>query len=105
LDAGAVRRLKKSRVGGGYEVPAKRVEVGGKDVWRVEPLAGEVLPVGFRQDLGVRLAFPEDGEVLTLSIILQAGKSNERLFPNGFTSRFDGFYQISATANLYDLAK
>ena len=81
------------------------MEIRGKDVRRVEPLAGEVLPVRFRQDLRVSLAFPEDGEMLTLGVILQAGKSNERLFPNGFTSGFDGFYQISATANLYDLTK
>jgi hypothetical protein len=74
-------------------------------VRRVEPLAGEVLPVGFRQDLGVSLAFPEYRQVLALGVILQAGKSNERLFPNRFTSGFDGFYQISATAHLYDLAK
>ena len=74
-------------------------------MWRVESLAGEVIPVGFRQDLGVGLAFPEDGEVLTLGVILQAGKTNERLFPTWFTSGVDGFYQISATANLYDLAK
>jgi hypothetical protein len=105
LDAGAVRRLEKPRVRGRYEVPAKRVEVGGKDVWRVEPLAGEVLPVRFRQDLGVSLAFPEDGEVLTLGVVFQAGKIDEHLFPNGFASGFDRFYQISATANLYDLAK
>src|ERR1017187_474039 len=75
LDAGAVRRLEKSRVRGGYEVPAKRVEVGGEDMRRVEPLAGEVFPVSFRQDLSVNLAFPEDGEVLTLGVILQAGKT------------------------------
>ena len=71
----------------------------------VETLAGEMAPVRFRQDLGVSLAFPEDGEALALSVILQAGKINERLFPKGFTSGFDSFYQISATANLYDLAK
>jgi hypothetical protein len=100
-----VRRLEKSGVCGGYEIPAKSVEVGGENMRRVEPLAGEVLPIRFRQDLGVRLALPEDREVLTLGVILQAGKTNERLFPNGFTSGFDSFYQISATANLYDLAK
>jgi hypothetical protein len=100
-----VRRLEKSRVRGGYEIPAKRVEISGEDVRRVETLAGEMPPIRLLQDLGVDLAFPEDGEVLTLGVILQAGKINERLFPNGFTSGFDGFHQISATANLYDLAK
>jgi len=40
-------------------------------VGRVESLAGEVLPVRFRQDLGVRLAFPEYREMLALGIILQ----------------------------------
>jgi hypothetical protein len=34
------------------------VEISGEDVRRVESLAGEVLPVSFRQDLGVSLAFP-----------------------------------------------
>jgi hypothetical protein len=72
LDAGAVRRLEKPRVSGRYEVPPKRVEVGGEDVRRIEPLAGEVLPVRFWQDLGVRLALPKYGEVLALSVILQA---------------------------------
>jgi len=100
-----VRRLEKPRVRGGYEIPAESVEVGGEDVRRVEPFAGEVLPVGFRQDLRVSLAFPEYGEMLALGVVFQAGEIDERLFPNGFTSGFDGFYQISATANLYDLAK
>jgi hypothetical protein len=67
-----VRRLEKPRVRGSYEVPAKSVEVGGEDVRRVEPLAGEVLPVGFRQDLGVRLALPEYGEMLTLGVVFHA---------------------------------
>ena len=43
--------------------------------------------------------------MFALGVIFQAGKTNERLFPEGFTSRLDGFYQVSATANLYDLAK
>src|ERR1039458_10517249 len=60
LDARAMRRLEQPRIRGGYEIPSKRVEVSGEDVRRVESLAGEVLPVRFRQDLGVSLAFPED---------------------------------------------
>jgi hypothetical protein len=43
--------------------------------------------------------------LFALGVIFQAGKTNERLFPTGFTSRFDGFHQISATPNLYDLSK
>jgi hypothetical protein len=105
LDAGAVRRLKKSWVRGGYEVPAKRVEVRGEDVGCVETLAGEMAPVRLRESMRIGLPFPEDGEVLTLGVILEAGKTNERLFPTGFTSGFDGFHQISATPNLYDLSK
>jgi hypothetical protein len=80
------------------------VEVGGEDVGGIEPLAGEVLPVRFRQDMCVRLALPEDRKAFTLGVIFQAGKIDERLFPRGFAGRFDGFNQISATANLYDLA-
>jgi hypothetical protein len=99
-----VRRLEKPRVRGGYEVPAKRVEVGGEDVRCVEPLAGEMPPVRLLQYLGVRLALPEDRKAFTLGVIFQAGKINERLLPRGFAGRFDGFNQISATANLYDLA-
>jgi hypothetical protein len=57
------------------------VEVSGEDVRRVEPLAGEVFPVRFRQDLCVSLALPEDREVLTLCVVFQAGKIDERLFP------------------------
>jgi hypothetical protein len=55
-----VWRLEKSRVRGGYEVPAKCVEVSGENVRSVEPLAGKVPPVRLLQDLGVHLAFPED---------------------------------------------
>ena len=61
--------------------------------------------VGLLENMRVNFPFPEDGKALALRVILQAGKTNERLFPNGFTSGFDSFYQISATANLYDLAK
>ena len=57
------------------------------------------------QDLGVDLAFPKDGEVLTLRVILQAGKMNEGLFPSRFARGFDCFHQIAATANFYDLAR
>jgi hypothetical protein len=57
------------------------VEVSGEDVRRVEPFAGEVLPVRFRQYLGVSLAFPEDREVFTLCVVFQARKIDERLFP------------------------
>ena len=71
----------------------------------VETLAGQVTPVGLRESMRIGLPFPEHGEVLTLGVVLQAGKTNERLFPTGFTSGFDGFYQVPTTANLYDLAK
>lgn len=91
LDTRAMRGLEKSRVRGGYEVPAERVEVSREDVWRVEPLAGEVAPVGLLQDLGVNLSLPENGKVLTLCVVFQAGKIDERLFPTEFTSRFDCF--------------
>jgi hypothetical protein len=73
-------------------------------VRRIETLAGEMPPIGLPQDLGVNLPFPEHGEAFTLGVILQAGKIDERLFPTGFTSGFDGFHQIAAAANLYDLA-
>src|ERR1035441_3247816 len=81
LDTGAVRRLEKSRIGRGYEVPAKRVEVRGEDVRCVETPAGKVAPVGLRESMRIGLPFPEDGEVLALGVIFQAGKSNQRLFP------------------------
>ena len=103
LDAGAVWRLEKSWVSGGYEVPAKCVEVSGKDVRRVEPLRARC-PQSVAEHLGIDLAFPEDGEVLALGVILQAGKIDERLFPSGIASGLDSFDEMSATANLYDLA-
>jgi hypothetical protein len=62
-------------------------------------------PVSLLENMCIDFPFPEDGKVLTLGVILQTGKVNERLLPKGFTSGFDGFHQISATANLYDLAK
>jgi hypothetical protein len=81
------------------------VEVSGEDVRRVESLAGEVLPVRFRQNLGVRLAFPEYGEMLALGVIFQAGEIDERLFPRTFVRGLDGFDQVPPAANLYDLTK
>jgi hypothetical protein len=104
LNAGAVRRLEKPRVRGRYEVPPKRVEVGGEDVRRVETLAGEVAPVGWLENMRIDLSFPEDRKALALRVILQARKVNERLFPKRFLSRFDGFHQIAAAPNPYDLA-
>jgi hypothetical protein len=80
------------------------VEVGGEDVRCVETLAGEMPPVRLLQDLGVRLSLPEDRKAFTLCVIFQAGKIDERLLPRGFARGFDSFNQISATANLYDLA-
>jgi hypothetical protein len=80
------------------------VEVRGEYVRWVEPLAGEVAPVCLLERMSIGLPFPEDGEVLALGVIFQAGKSNQRLFPTRLTSGFDGFNQISAAADLYDLA-
>jgi hypothetical protein len=51
----------------------------------------------------IALPLPEDREALALRVILQARKINERLFPGGLVSRFDGVHQIAPTANLYDL--
>jgi hypothetical protein len=55
------------RIGGGYEIPAKRMEVGGKDVWRIEALAGQMAPVGLLEKMCTDLAFPEDRKVLAHS--------------------------------------
>jgi hypothetical protein len=63
-----------------------------------------VAPVGLLENLRIDLPLPEDGEALALRIILKAGKINQRLLPDGLMSRFDGFHQIAATADLYDLA-
>jgi hypothetical protein len=71
---------------------------------RVEALAREVAPVGLLENLRINLSFPEDREALALRVVLQAGKLDERLFPRWLVSRFDGFHQIAAAANLYDLA-
>ena len=53
----------------------------------------------------VHRAIPQDGDMLTLGVILQTGKINRRLFPNWSAGGFDGLYQISTTTNLYNLAK
>jgi len=53
----------------------------------------------------IGLPFPEHREMLTLGVVFQTGKVNACLFPNGIVSRFDRFHQISARADLYDLAK
>ena len=105
LDAGAMRRLEKSGIRGCDEIPAEGVDVSGEDVGRVKARASQMAPVGLLQDLGVDFPFPKDGKALALRVILQAGKFNERLLPTGITSGLDGFYKISATANLYDLAR
>jgi hypothetical protein len=68
------------------------MQVRRKDVRGVESLAGEVVPVRFRQDLSVRLAFPEYGEMLALGVIFQAGKIDECLFPTRLARRLYGFY-------------
>ena len=72
---------------------------------RVKARASQVAPVGLLQNLGVDFSFPENRKPLTLRVILQTGQFNERLLPTGITSGLDGFYKISATANLYDLAR
>ena len=53
-------------------------------------IMGEMPPIELLQVLGGALAFPEDGEVLVLGIILQAEKI-DRLFPRGVTRGIDGF--------------
>jgi hypothetical protein len=80
------------------------VQVSREGVRGIEAIAGEMGPGGLLKDLGVDFAFPEDGKALSLRVILQAGKVNERLFPNGLTSGFNAFYQIPVTANLDDLS-
>jgi hypothetical protein len=81
------------------------VEIGGEDVRRVETFACEVAPIDLFKHMRVDLALPEYGYVLTLGVVLQAGKVNKRLFPNAITRRLDGFNKVTAATNLYDLAR
>jgi hypothetical protein len=100
LNAGTIRRLEKSGVRGGDQIPAERVKVRREDMRRVETLVREMPPVRLVQDLGVDLAFPKDRKVLPLGVILQAGKINECLFPVGLASGLDSFDQMPAAADL-----
>ena len=76
-----------------------------EDVGRVEPLFCEVAPIGLWKNLRVTFAFPQDGKALALGIVFEAGKINECLFPDWLMGGLNGLYQISATANSYDLAR
>jgi hypothetical protein len=100
-----VRRLEKSGVGRGYEVPPKGVEISGEDVRCVEPLAGKMPPVSLLQDLGINFALPKNREALALRVIFETGEIDERLFPPKLTRGLYSVHQVSPAANLHDLAK
>ena len=97
--------MEQPRIRGGDQIPAERVKIGGEDMRRVKALAREVAPVSLLENVGIDLPFPEDRKALALCVILQAGKINKRLFPRGLVGGLNGFNQIAATTNLYDLAR
>ena len=77
-DSGPERRLEKARVGRGDAVPAQRVKEGRELPRRVEALGGEVRPAFILEDQPVELVVPEDGQGLSLGIVVSAGEPDDR---------------------------
>ena len=77
-DAGPERRLEETRVGRGDAVPSQRVQEGGKLPRRVESLGREVGPALVLENVPVELVVPEDGERLSLRIVVGAGEPDDR---------------------------
>ena len=79
-DSGPERRLEEARVGRGDAVPAQRVKEGRELPRRVEALGGQVRPAFVLEDLPVELVVPEDGQGLSLRIVVGATEpDDERL--------------------------
>ena len=102
LDASAVGGLEEFGVGGGDEVPADGVEVGGEFVGRVEAAGGDVVPVGRAKNFGIDFALPEDREAGALGVVVQAGEVDQGLLPVGIGGRIDVLDEIATGANEND---
>ena len=77
-DSGPERRLEEAWVGRGDAVPAQRVQEGCELPRRVETPGREVGPAFVLENLPVELVVPEDGQRLSLRIVVRAGESDHR---------------------------
>ncbi|MFI5460732.1 MAG: hypothetical protein ACHRXM_35415 [Isosphaerales bacterium] len=101
-DAGPERGLEEVRVGRGHAVPLEGVQVSREQLWRVEPLARDLLPGFGRDRLGVDLLLPEYFEGLALGVIVEAGHTHEgRVIPDG--GRDDLFDKVLALPDADDI--
>ncbi len=105
LDSRTVRSLEQPWVRGGHQIPADRIEVGGELVRGIEAAAGHVVPETRFEDARIDLAFPEDGEPLTLRVIVEAGEIDEGLFPGGVGGRLDALDEIPPGPHLHNRAR
>ena len=99
-DAGPEGGLEKLRVGGGDTVPAERADERAEVAGVVKPLPADRLPGFAVEDLGVELGFPEDGDLLPLGVILEAGEVDLR----AVGGRLDRINEPRAGAAADDLA-
>ena len=76
-DAGPERRLEQARVGRGDAVPAQRMQEGRELPRRVESLGGEIGPTFVLENQPVELVVPEDGQGLSLRIVVGAGEPDQ----------------------------
>ena len=88
----------------GDTVPAKRVQIRGEPLRRIEAAAGDGIPRLARDNLRVQLALPEDLEGLPLGVVVDTGQPNQRGVPR-IHRRDYLFNKIEALANRYDLTK
>ena len=79
LYAGPEGGLHEARVGRGDAVPAEGVEVGREELRGVEAVLSHRRPAGARRDRRVDLALPEDGQLLALGVVVEAGEADEGL--------------------------
>ena len=76
-NSGPERRLEEARVGRGDAVPTQRMQEGRELPRRVEALGGEIGPTFVLEDLPVELVVPEDGQGLSLRIVVGAGETDQ----------------------------
>jgi hypothetical protein len=102
LNARPKRRLKESRIGGGYAVPAKGMEEGAEKAGLIKALLADGLPGFVAKDLGVELKPPDNFEFFPLGIVVKAGKADNRIGSPAIP--LGSFNQIGSGSYSNDLA-
>jgi hypothetical protein len=91
--------LEKARIGGGYAVSSKCVNVGGEVALRIEAVAADRFPNVFAKNLGVEFEIPEHLERFALGIIVETRCGNCRI-----GTLLDRLDEIRPRANPDDIA-